>query len=54
MGVVALSLQRCVMAFELKQDYCDIAAKQIDEYFNNKQTVEMQLSQLPDSFSKCF
>lgn len=43
-AVVALSLQRCVIGFEVRQDYCDIAAHRIDEFFNNKQTVEMQLS----------
>ncbi len=43
-ALVALSLQRCVIGFEVRQDYCDIAAHRIDDFFNNKQSVEMQLS----------
>lgn len=43
-AVVALSLQRCVIGFEVRQDYCDIAAHRIDEFFNNKQSEELQLS----------
>ncbi|MCU0518229.1 MAG: site-specific DNA-methyltransferase [Oscillatoria sp. Prado101] len=40
-AAVALSLQRCVIGAEIRQDYCDIAASRIDNFLRQKQPREI-------------
>ena len=35
-AVVALALQRSVIGFELKKEYCDIAAQRIESFFEQQ------------------
>ena len=43
-AVVALGLQRQVIGFEIRADYCDIAADRVDDFLRNKELPEAQLS----------
>ncbi|MGK7905293.1 MAG: site-specific DNA-methyltransferase [Hormoscilla sp.] len=43
-AVVALDLQRPVIGFEIRQDYCDIAAGRIDNFLSHKAIEQSQLS----------
>ncbi|GAB4290644.1 MAG: site-specific DNA-methyltransferase [Oscillatoriaceae cyanobacterium] len=43
-AVVALALQRQVIGFEIRQDYCDIAANRIDDFLTKQQLRDAQLS----------
>jgi adenine-specific DNA-methyltransferase len=43
-AVVSLNLQRICIGFEIRQDYCDIAANRIDKFLSDKQNRELQLS----------
>ena len=43
-AVVALALQRQVIGFEIRQDYCDIAANRIDNFLTQQQLRDAQLS----------
>lgn len=35
-AIVSLGLQRLVIGFEIKQEYCDIAATRIDNFLSQK------------------
>lgn len=41
-AIVSLGLQRLVIGFEIKQEYCDIAANRIDDFLRKKQLDETQ------------
>ena len=43
-AVVALALQRQVIGFEIRQDYCDIAANRIDDFLTNLSRFDAQKS----------
>lgn len=43
-AVAALNLNRQVIGFEIREDYCDIAANRIDDFFRQKEIQEAQLS----------
>ena len=43
-AVVALGLQRQVIGFEIRADYCDIAADRVDDFLRDKELTEAQLS----------
>ena len=43
-AITALSLQRPVIGFEIKQEYCEVAANRIDNFLSQKQAKEAQLS----------
>lgn len=43
-AVVALDLQRPVIGFEIRKDYCEIAANRIDNFLSKKALSESQLS----------
>ncbi|TAF07344.1 MAG: site-specific DNA-methyltransferase [Nostocales cyanobacterium] len=43
-AVVALDLNRVVIGFEIRQDYCDIAASRIDNFLIEKKSTVKQLS----------
>jgi adenine-specific DNA-methyltransferase len=43
-AIVALGLQRQVIGFEIRADYCDIAANRIDNFLSNQEIREVQLS----------
>lgn len=43
-ALAALSLERKVIGFEIRRDYCDIAAKRIDSYLKAKTTGVAQVS----------
>lgn len=45
-AIVSLSLQRLVIGFEIKQEYCDIAATRIDNFLRQEQLDLTQLSLL--------
>jgi adenine-specific DNA-methyltransferase len=45
-AIVSLGLQRLVIGFEIKQEYCDIAANRIDNFLTQKQLDLIQLSLL--------
>lgn len=38
-AIVSLGLQRLVIGFEIKQEYCDIAATRIDYFLSQKQLI---------------
>ncbi|MFM2061076.1 MAG: hypothetical protein RLZZ507_746 [Cyanobacteriota bacterium] len=42
--MVALDLNRLVIGFEIRQDYCDIAANRIDNFLSEKNSRVKQLS----------
>jgi len=41
-AVAALSLQRFVIGFEIKEEYCEIAAKRVEDYLRIKRFQELQ------------
>ena len=43
-AIVALGLQRQVIGFEIRTDYCDIVANRVDDFLRNKELPEAQLS----------
>lgn len=43
-AIVALGLQRQVIGFEIRADYCEIAANRIDIFLRDKELIEAQLS----------
>lgn len=43
-AITALSLQRPVIGFEIKKEYCEVAANRIDNFLSQKQAKEAQLS----------
>jgi adenine-specific DNA-methyltransferase len=43
-ALVALDLQRPVIGFEIRKDYCEIAANRIDDFLSKKALNESQLS----------
>ena len=43
-AIVSLGLQRLVIGFEIKQEYCDIAANRIDDFLSHKQMSIAQIS----------
>ncbi|MFM6004564.1 MAG: DNA-methyltransferase, partial [Sphaerospermopsis kisseleviana] len=43
-AVVALDLNRVVIGFELREEYCDIAANRIDDFLSEKNSGVKQLS----------
>lgn len=43
-AMVALDLQRFVIGFEIRQDYCDIAANRIDNFLSEKSSRVEQMS----------
>ena len=43
-AIVALGLQRQVMGFEIRADYCEIVANRIDNFLTDKEVREAQLS----------
>jgi adenine-specific DNA-methyltransferase len=43
-AIVALGLQRQVIGFEIRADYCDIVASRIDNFLMDKELREAQLS----------
>ncbi|NEP46563.1 MAG: site-specific DNA-methyltransferase [Okeania sp. SIO2H7] len=43
-AVAALSLNRQVIGFEIREDYCDIAASRIEDFLREKEIKEAQLS----------
>lgn len=43
-ALVSLNLQRICIGFEIRQDYCDIAANRIDKFLSHQQDRELQLS----------
>ena len=45
-GMVALDLSRLVIGFEIREDYCDIAANRIETFLSDKKGRVEQLSLL--------
>ncbi|MFM6270497.1 MAG: DNA methyltransferase [Dolichospermum sp.] len=45
-AMVALDLNRLVIGFEVRQDYCDIAANRIETFLEDKNSRIEQLSLL--------
>ena len=43
-AIVALGLQRQVIGFEIRTDYCDIVANRVDDFLREKELREAQLS----------
>jgi adenine-specific DNA-methyltransferase len=43
-AIVALGLQRQVIGFEIRTDYCDIVANRVDDFLREKELPEAQLS----------
>ena len=43
-AIVALGLQRQVIGFEIRADYCDIVANRVDDFLKEKELTEAQLS----------
>ncbi|MEG4068902.1 site-specific DNA-methyltransferase [Microcoleus sp. Pol11C2] len=43
-AIVALGLQRQVIGFEIRADYCEIVANRIDDFLRNQELTEAQLS----------
>ena len=43
-AIVALGLQRQVIGFEIRADYCEIVASRIDDFLRDKELTEAQLS----------
>ena len=43
-AIVALGLQRQVIGFEIRADYCQIVASRIDNFLMDKELREAQLS----------
>lgn len=43
-AIAALGLQRQAIGFEIRADYCDIAAARVDDFLINKELPEAQLS----------
>jgi adenine-specific DNA-methyltransferase len=43
-AVTALNLQRLVVGFEVKEEYCEIAAKRVENYLRDRQTGGLQQS----------
>lgn len=43
-AIVALGLQRQVIGFEIRADYCDIVANRVDDFLREKELREAQLS----------
>ncbi|MEG4115503.1 MULTISPECIES: site-specific DNA-methyltransferase [unclassified Microcoleus] len=43
-AIVALGLQRQVIGFEIRADYCEIVASRIDIFLTDKELTEAQLS----------
>ncbi|MGL4500419.1 MAG: DNA-methyltransferase, partial [Planktothrix sp.] len=43
-GLVALDLGRPVIGFEIREDYCEIAAKRIEDFLGKKAECNAQLS----------
>jgi len=43
-AIVALGLQRQVIRFEIRTDYCEIVASRIDDFLRDKELTEAQLS----------
>ena len=43
-AIVALGLQRQVIGFEIRADYCEIVANRIDDFLREKELREAQLS----------
>ncbi|MEG4212418.1 site-specific DNA-methyltransferase [Microcoleus sp. S13_B4] len=43
-AIVALGLQRQVIGFEIRADYCQIVANRIDIFLRDKELTEAQLS----------
>lgn len=43
-AIVALGLQRQVLGFEIRADYCEIVASRIDDFLMDKELREAQLS----------
>jgi adenine-specific DNA-methyltransferase len=43
-ALVSVNLQRICIGFEIRQDYCDIAANRIDKFLSHQQDRELQLS----------
>jgi adenine-specific DNA-methyltransferase len=43
-AIVALALQRQVIGFEIRQDYCDLAASRIDQFLKDQQFSIEELS----------
>lgn len=43
-AIAALDLQRPVIGFEIREDYCEMAAKRIEEFLKQKEIASAQLS----------
>ena len=43
-AIVAVGLQRQVIGFEIRADYCEIVASRIDNFLMDKELIEAQLS----------